>query len=316
MEDELVDMWGKFSLMEEENVGVSVGSHELEPLVSRGEVCGMGKIQSDRVIPKEFFKAPLLRAWRPSGAVSFRVLGENLFLADFENSWDKARILEGRPWLLDGNLISLADFDGITPPAQITFDKEAFCIRMYNLLLACMGKEVGQKIGASVGMVDEVDILDDEVGWGEYLRVRIVLDLTKRLARGRMLHLENKSFWIPFKYEKIPKFYYNCGVIKHDKMGCRNMGNRRGGGEIPFGSSLKVTFPGRLGGDEWYGRQKESREREWRPANESSSSMGDSNPTLKGDGGARCVVGGGGLGQNPSFRASWDRQPNLEGQQN
>jgi hypothetical protein len=229
MEDDLADMWGKFSLMEEENVGVSVGNNELEPLVSRGEACVVGKIQSDRVIPKEFFKAPLIRAWRPSGAVSFRVMGENLFLADFENSWDKTRILEGRPWLLDGNLISVADFDGTTPPAQITFDNEALWIRMYNLLLSCMGKEVGKNIGASVGMVDEIDILDDEVGWGEYLRVRIVLDLTKPLARGRMLHLENKFIWIPFKYEKIPKFCYSCGVIKHGKTGCRNKGNRRSG---------------------------------------------------------------------------------------
>ncbi|XP_062173686.1 uncharacterized protein LOC133879165 [Alnus glutinosa] len=285
MEDDLADMWRNFSLMEEENVGVSVGSDELEPLVSRGEACVVVKIQSDRVIPKDFFKTPLLRAWRPSGAVSFRVLGENLFLADFENVWDKTRILEGRPWLLDGNLISVVDFDGTTPPTQITFDKEAFWIRMYNLPLACMGKEVGQKIGASVGTVDDIDILDDEVGWGEYLRVRIVLDITKPLARGRMLHLEDKSIWIPFKYEKIPKFCYSCGVIKHCKTGCRNLGNRRSGGEAPFGSWLKVSLPGRrMGGAERYGRPKEPREREWRPTNEGSSSMGDSNSALKGDG--------------------------------
>jgi len=62
MEDDLADMWGKFSLMEEENAGVLVDNHELEPLVSRGKVCVVRKIQSDRVIPKEFFKALLLRA--------------------------------------------------------------------------------------------------------------------------------------------------------------------------------------------------------------------------------------------------------------
>jgi hypothetical protein len=90
----------------------------------------------------------------------------------------------------------------------MTFDKEAFWIRMYNLPLACMGKDVGHKIGATVGQVDEVDILDDEVGWGEYLQVRIVLEITKPLARGRMLHLQNKSIWIPFKYEKVPKYCY------------------------------------------------------------------------------------------------------------
>jgi len=27
--------------------------------------------------------------------------------------------MEGRPWLFDGNLVSLAEFDGITPPAEM-----------------------------------------------------------------------------------------------------------------------------------------------------------------------------------------------------
>jgi hypothetical protein len=93
------------------------------------------------------------------------------------------------------------------------------------------------------------------------------------------------------------------------------VGNRRSGGEAPFGSWLKVSWPGRrMGGAERYRRPKEPREKEWRPSNEGSSSMGDSNLALKGDGGARGLVGGGTLEQNPSFQGSWDRQPNLEGE--
>jgi len=71
----------------------------------------------DRIVPKEFFKGPLIRAWRPMHAVTFQVIGENMFIAEFE--WDKSRIMEGRPWLFDGNLVSLAEFDGITPPAEM-----------------------------------------------------------------------------------------------------------------------------------------------------------------------------------------------------
>lgn len=143
MEDALTDMWRKFSLSEEENIGVSVDIQERDPLVTRGQACLVGKLLADRVVPKEFFKAPLLRAWKPMGAVSFRVLGDNLFLADFKYAWDKSRILEGRPWLFDGNLVSLADFDGTSPPSQMEFDKEAFWLRMFNLPLACMCKDIG-----------------------------------------------------------------------------------------------------------------------------------------------------------------------------
>jgi hypothetical protein len=45
-----------------------------------------------------------------------------------------------------------------------------------------MYQTVGWQIGASVGVVEEVDVDEVGVGWGEYLRVRILLDLSKPLS--------------------------------------------------------------------------------------------------------------------------------------
>jgi hypothetical protein len=41
-----------------------------------------------------------------------------------------------------------------------------------------MNKEVGTLIGSTMGSVEEVDTNFDGVGWGEFLRVRVSLDLT------------------------------------------------------------------------------------------------------------------------------------------
>jgi hypothetical protein len=38
-----------------------------------------------------------LRAWNPMGYVFFRALNDNMVLIDFEYTWDKARVMEGRP---------------------------------------------------------------------------------------------------------------------------------------------------------------------------------------------------------------------------
>jgi hypothetical protein len=103
--DEISDMWGKFSLKEEETVGVSLDAPDIVPLVNRGRSCVVGKMVADRIVPKEYYKAPLLRVWKPMGSVVFNVIGENLFIAEFEYKWDKTRIIEGRPWLFDGNLL-------------------------------------------------------------------------------------------------------------------------------------------------------------------------------------------------------------------
>jgi hypothetical protein len=144
--EELSSMWGKFSLREEENVGVSLEVPDIDSLVTRERTCVVGKLVADRIIPKEYYKAPLTRIWHPTRMVTFNVIGENLFIAEFEYEGDKARIMEGRPWIFYGYLISLAEFDGLTPPAYLNFERAAFWIGMYNLPLACMGKSTGKRL--------------------------------------------------------------------------------------------------------------------------------------------------------------------------
>jgi hypothetical protein len=62
--------------------------------------------------------------------------------------------------------------------------------------LGFMNRGVGSKIGASLGKVVEVDVADDDVGWGRYLRLRVLIDLYNPLDRGRALILVGKSCWV------------------------------------------------------------------------------------------------------------------------
>jgi len=86
-----------------------------------------------------------------------------LFVVEFDKVNNKLRILEGCPWIFDGFLIILANFDGFTPPSEMVFKYASFCVQMYDLPLVCMGKNVGYKIGASVGEVEDVDIVDGDL---------------------------------------------------------------------------------------------------------------------------------------------------------
>jgi hypothetical protein len=88
-----------------------------------------------------------------------------------------------------------------------------------------MGREMGLKVGASIGMVEEADIDKDGIGWGEFLLVKIMIDLHKALSRGFMPKFEVKSTLIGFKYKRLPKFCSHYGVICHGVEGClkRNM---------------------------------------------------------------------------------------------
>jgi hypothetical protein len=70
---------------------------------------------------------------------------------------------------LQRGLFLIEDFNGLAKPFEFTFTHAAFWVRMFDLPLSCMGKEIGQKIGESIGVVEAVDVGANGMGWGEFL---------------------------------------------------------------------------------------------------------------------------------------------------
>lgn len=184
----------------------------------------------------------------PTGSMVFKALGNNSFLIEFENSWDKARVLEGRPWTFEGSLFSMLEFDGNSHPTELPFNIASFWVRMYNLPLVCMGRAIGERLGSHLGGVEEVDTDEKGVGWGKYLRVRVNLNVHKPLLRGRMLKVKDKTHWVVFQYEKIPWFCFSCGVVYHGVLGCSKRNHMKDVGEKlkkEYGPWLRVSFSNR-----------------------------------------------------------------------
>jgi hypothetical protein len=124
--EDVTKMWERFNLLEEESVGIKTQEEDFESLVGRGTTCVVGKLLADRAVGKEIIRTPLIRAWQPTRRVSFKNVSINTFLIEFEEEADKIRIMEGWPWTFDGDLVSLADFDGLTPSAELEFEKAVF----------------------------------------------------------------------------------------------------------------------------------------------------------------------------------------------
>jgi hypothetical protein len=116
------------------------------------------------------------------------------------------------------------DFDGLTPIEDLEFGKAAFWVKMYRLPLACIGRDIGLQVGSAIGEVEDINVLDDGVGWGEYLQVKIRIDLSKPLAKGMIIRVQDKELWVAFQYEKIPRFCFNCGIVVHNKQSCGGFG--------------------------------------------------------------------------------------------
>lgn len=53
------------------------------------------------------------------------------------------------------------------------------------------------------------------------MSIRVDLPLNKPLRRGgNIVNLDGSKTWVTFKYERLPCFCFQCGLLGHDKRHC------------------------------------------------------------------------------------------------
>ena len=53
------------------------------------------------------------------------------------------------------------------------------------------------------------------------MRVRVIMDISLPLCRGRVIALVNgEKIWVSFKYKHLPNICYWCGSFNHDDKDC------------------------------------------------------------------------------------------------
>lgn len=169
----------------------------------------------DRTVGIKALKTTLGKVWHISKPTTFTIVRRNIFTITFAIEIDKYKVLYGRPWSFNHHLLVLKQLDTLTPPAKIQFEMEMFWVQLFNLSITCMKWFYGVQISRYLEEVHEVYVDHDDTGWGRCLRVKVDLPINKILVRGQYINIKGKKFWICMKYEKLPKFCFNCGKITH-----------------------------------------------------------------------------------------------------
>ena len=111
---------------------------------------------------------------------------------------------------------------GDLQPSAVKFTHTAFWIRVTNLPIKSMTREVGEDIGKEVGKLLDVDVPNENgIAWGRFLQIRVEVEIAKPLMRGCIIQVEDdKPAWVDFRYEHLPIFCYNCGLLGHSSSDC------------------------------------------------------------------------------------------------
>ena len=128
MAEQLKELCGNISLCEGERAGITITDGEIEEVRAQGGQCLVGRIWMARKVNKDAFKVVLTRVWRLTKGVIFKELDDNIWPFEFEEVDDIRRVMDGRPWSFDRQILVLNEFDGKTPPPQMAFKHSLFWV--------------------------------------------------------------------------------------------------------------------------------------------------------------------------------------------
>uniref|UniRef100_A0A2N9J7Z2 Reverse transcriptase domain-containing protein n=1 Tax=Fagus sylvatica TaxID=28930 RepID=A0A2N9J7Z2_FAGSY len=159
--------------------------------------------------------------WQTKNSFYLQDVGDNIVLIEFEERSDLERVLLGEPWSYDKYLIAFQRVREGTAVEELPFNKVDFWVQLHNLPILCMKKAVAEQLGRSIGEVVRTQVHDEESGSGRYMRIRVRVDISRPLCRGRRIGLTNGGEgWVSFRYERLPNFCYWCGIPTHGEKDC------------------------------------------------------------------------------------------------
>ncbi|XP_042988666.1 uncharacterized protein LOC122316198 [Carya illinoinensis] len=190
MDDEISNLYKGLRLIEEEQQSVNISEEDVLVSKEKSRKCLIALVESKKDINKGGFKATMAKVWKVEGSLIFKDVGKNKFLIEFKDPDEKHKVMQGRPWSFDRNLnlICLQDCFGCLNLQDINFTLDPFWIQLHNLPFTGMNKKTGEKLVSTIGQVMLVDVDDQGMGCGQYMRVKVLVDTIKPFPRGRFLN--------------------------------------------------------------------------------------------------------------------------------
>ena len=220
---DLAQQWRKLSLSEAEGMMCDLSKDKKE-----AEFVLAAKFFTRRSINIEAVARTFRPIWHPKRNFVVSAAGGNIQLISFELGVDAEKFLQGEPWAFDRHLVVLQWYDGSCPVQDLSFDRTLFWVQIHNLPFSLMTVEAAISLGSTLGMVSRPKD-GVEMKGGNFMWVRVAVDVTKPLSRGRMIMWDQgREGWVSFMYERLPNICNWCGLLMHDDKDCDVWLNSKG----------------------------------------------------------------------------------------
>ncbi|MFQ6666601.1 hypothetical protein Gotur_032895 [Gossypium turneri] len=212
----------RLNFLEEESTRVvssNMGSNNSQGF----EAWAVGKIMLEEKVNRDAMYRVFKSLWFTKEEVNFIAVKEDVILVKFGNMEDRKRILNLSPCLFDQCLFAMLPYVKDQDTDAYAFNLTPFWLRIFNIPLEYMDKQVATDVGKAIEEVVAIDWRDRDGGWTEYIRLKVMIDVSKPLRR--VVHLvssDGAEIVCAIKYERLPTFCYICGVPNQNRVYWRN----------------------------------------------------------------------------------------------
>ena len=214
MED-LSNRWKSLSLSEKEGSGLALKSDQ-----ATTEVSLVARFLTKRPLNLDAIAQTFNPLWRTKTGFRMKFIGDHLILFSFDSEEDVNRILAAAPWSFDKHIMVVSRYENTTVVSSKDMTTVPFWVQVHDIPLRFRNREVAEQICEAMGTVVKPENPNDSDG-GSFIRVRVALNITLPLCRGRLLTLENdEAHWVSFRFERLPNVCYWCGCLTHPDKDC------------------------------------------------------------------------------------------------
>lgn len=184
----------------------------------------VGRFLTNRPIRTYMMMEKIETFWNPVRDVKIEEIEPNLYTFQFFHHLDLQRVLKKGPWYFDNHMLILDFIPSNTMPNQVVLQSVPFWVQIHDLPTGYMSEKVGKDIASSIGEFIEYDATNNSNYLRSYMRIRVLLDVTKPLKRMKKIKRPGgESSVIKFKYERLGNFCYFCGMLGHIEDYCEKL---------------------------------------------------------------------------------------------
>ena len=166
-------------------------------------------------------KSTLRSVWMMGSDLRIVDVGKNIFQFKFNSRYQMEWVERNGLWNFDNNLLLLCKWKKGLSVNNISFTHSLFWIQEGGLPFESMSEEVGRDLGNRLGKYIESDKRSWLSEQAKFMRIRVDLPINKPLQRGRnIVNPNGGKYWVTFKYERLPSFCFQCGILGHDEKNC------------------------------------------------------------------------------------------------